>query len=57
MLIGLLLILFGLIRFKDKDILRFNICKCYEVGLFYILEDRYKFGLVLDFKLFENLVL
>jgi simple sugar transport system ATP-binding protein len=56
-LTGLSPISSGLIRLKDKDISRLNIRKRYEAGLSHIPEDRHKFGLVLDFKLSENLVL
>lgn len=56
-LTGLSPISSGLIRLKDKDISRLNIRKRYEAGLSHIPEDRHKFGLVLDFKLSDNLVL
>lgn len=56
-LTGLSPISSGLIRLKDKDISRLPIRKRYEAGLSHIPEDRHKFGLVLDFKLSDNLVL
>ncbi|WP_264230063.1 ABC transporter ATP-binding protein [Acholeplasma laidlawii] len=56
-LTGLSSISSGFIRLKDKDISRLPIRKRYESGLSHIPEDRHKFGLVLDFKLSDNLVL
>ena len=56
-LTGLSPISSGHIRLKDKDITKLSIRKRYEAGMSHIPEDRHKYGLVLDFKLSDNLVL
>ncbi|WP_025724578.1 ABC transporter ATP-binding protein [Acholeplasma granularum] len=56
-LTGLMPISSGQIILNEKDISKFSIRKRYEAGLSHIPEDRHKFGLVLDFKLYDNFVL
>ncbi|MFA7417799.1 MAG: ABC transporter ATP-binding protein [Acholeplasma sp.] len=56
-LTGLIPVTSGHIRLKGKDITKLSIRKRYEGGLSHIPEDRHKYGLVLDFKLSDNLVL
>ncbi len=47
----------GSINFKDKDITKYSIFKRNELGMSHVPEDRHKHGLVLDYKLDDNLVL
>ncbi|OLS03846.1 ABC transporter ATP-binding protein [Tissierella creatinophila] len=47
----------GTIRLKERDITRDNIRKRSASGMSHIPEDRHKHGLVLEYKLEENLVL
>lgn len=54
---GLQPITSGSIILNGNDITRQSIRKRYEAGLSHIPEDRHRYGLVLDFKLSDNLVL
>lgn len=47
----------GSIILNDQDIAKYSIRQRTEAGIGYIPQDRHKFGLVLDFRLDENLVL
>lgn len=47
----------GTILFGGKDITRYTIDQKNKSGISHIPEDRHRYGLILDFKLFENLLL
>ena len=47
----------GSIHLNDEDIAKYSIRKRTESGIGHIPQDRHKYGLVLDFRLDENLVL
>ncbi len=47
----------GTILFKNKDITNFSIKQKNNLGISHIPEDRHRHGLILDFRLFNNLVL
>lgn len=47
----------GYIKLKGEDIINKKFWKIIEYGVGYVLEDCYKYGLVLDMILFENIVL
>jgi simple sugar transport system ATP-binding protein len=54
---GLLPVKSGRILLKGKDIAQENIARRIEEGLGLVPEDRHKYGLILDFRLDENLIL
>ncbi|MFW6409920.1 MAG: ABC transporter ATP-binding protein [Halanaerobiales bacterium] len=47
----------GKVLFKGKDISRYDTSKIIETGLSYVPEDRHHRGLILDFSLYENMIL
>jgi simple sugar transport system ATP-binding protein len=54
---GLLPVTSGRILFKGRDITRRSIAERIRMGIAYVPEDRQKHGLVLDFRLYESLML
>ncbi len=47
----------GNIRFRDEDILDYSTRQIFEAGVSHIPEDRQKRGLIMEYSLFENLIL
>lgn len=47
----------GGIVYKDLNIIDYNINQRYKLGMSHIPEDRHKYGMLLDFPLFSNIVL
>ena len=47
----------GIIKLDDKDISTLSIRKKIKAGISHIPEDRHKYGLVLDYSIYENAVL
>lgn len=47
----------GEIKLRGKDISKLSIKQRLKLGMAYVAEDRHKHGLILDFKLKENLIL
>ncbi|MGN1344018.1 MAG: ABC transporter ATP-binding protein [Traorella sp.] len=56
-LLGLRKLESGEMKLKGKDFSKLSIKKRLNEGIAYVLEDRHKYGLVLDFKLKENFIL
>ncbi|MDR2070902.1 MAG: ABC transporter ATP-binding protein [Treponema sp.] len=54
---GLLPVISGRILFKGRDITRKSIAERIKMGIAYVPEDRQRYGLVLDFYLYESLML
>lgn len=57
MIVGFFKVISGSIFFNGEYIENKKFCKIMEVGLGYILEDCYKYGLVFEMFLGENIVL
>lgn len=56
-LVGLLMPTAGQVRLADRDLTRASVRQRCAAGLSFVLEDRQRHGLVLDFSLAENLLL